>query len=129
MVLTLRKMSLWKFLVVSVFSNNDLWQKTKTWKGQNYTESFLNWKHPLLTVAITRNCLKQPICYLRTILPLITKAIMVNVHWKLWATLCKLYSERTKCVEECSKSDSLHTSKNELMTIFRGFRVFEYALW
>ena len=25
--------------------------------------------------------------------------------------------------------NSLNTSKNELMKIFRGFRVFEYALW
>ena len=25
--------------------------------------------------------------------------------------------------------NSLNTSKNELMEIFRGFRVFEYALW
>ena len=28
-----------------------------------------------------------------------------------------------------SKVNDLNTSKNELMKIFRGFRVFEYALW
>ena len=27
------------------------------------------------------------------------------------------------------KINSLNTFKNELVTIFRGFRVFEYALW
>ena len=28
-----------------------------------------------------------------------------------------------------NKITSLNTSKNELLKIFRGFRVFEYALW
>ena len=38
--------------------------------------------------------------------------------------------EHKKCLEKCSKSDKLlNTSKDELMNIFRGFRVFEYALW
>ena len=49
MVLTLRKMSLCKFLVVSVFSNNNPWQKTKTWKkrkpGKNENlEKTKTWK-------------------------------------------------------------------------------------
>ena len=44
--------------------------------------------------------------------------------------LCKLWSERIKCLEECSNQiNSLNTLKNELMKIFRGFRVFEHALW
>ena len=36
-----------------------LWQKTKTRKRQKCTESFLNLKHPLLTVANTRKLLKS----------------------------------------------------------------------
>ena len=28
-----------------------------------------------------------------------------------------------------NKVDGLNTSKNELMKIFRGFQLFEYALW
>ena len=37
--------------------------------------------------------------------------------------------EYTECLEKLLKPDSCNTLKNELIEIFCGFWVFEYALW
>ena len=39
-----------------------------------------------------------------------------------------LLNTKNACESARNQVNSLNTSKNELMKIFRGFRVFEYAL-
>ena len=78
---------------------------------------------------------KLSISYLSTILALITKEPTFKLQWSVLAVNFEQHFEscvlmmHTAQKSARNQRNSLNTSKNELMEIFRGFRVFEYALW
>ena len=108
-----------------------LWQKAKTRKCRKSTEGFLNKKkHSSLTVAITRKLLKATNLLSKFHFGFNNKkshfqASMLSLPWWIGATLWELHPQRTKW----KVLNSLNTLRNELIKIFRGFLVFEYALW
>ena len=93
-------------------------------------------KQPVLTVyRYQKTAKKQSSSYLSTILALITKRVTFEQQQKM---LRGNFEQRFESCVLNAKNDQkstrnqlniLNTSKNELMVIFRGFRVFEYALW
>ena len=95
-------------------------------------------EHPVLTVyRYQKTAKKQSLCYLSTILALITKKLPSSFNGKfslktLSNTLrVKSLSHKMLNAQKSASNqiNSLNTSKNELIEIFRGFWVFEYALW
>ena len=112
-----------------------LWQKTKTRKCRKSTESFLNQKtHIVNSYHYQKTAEKLPIWYLSTIMALITR----KATFKQWQQMlidnfeqhfesCALNAENAQ-KSAGNQINSLNASKNVLMKILRGFRVFEYAL-
>ena len=93
-------------------------------------------KHSVLTVyRYQRTAKKQSICYLSTILPLITKKATFSLQWYVLVNNFKQHFESCALItQNAQKSarnqiNSLNTSKNEFTKMFCGFRGFEYALW
>ena len=92
--------------------------------------------HPVLTIyCCQKTAKKQSICYLSTILALITrkatfKMIVNNSKYSL-ITLSNTLRvvSWTHLILASILAISLNTSKNELLKIICGFRVFEYAPW
>ena len=113
-----------------------LWQKMKTRKCWESTESFLNQKAPVVKgYHYQKTAKKKSIYYLSTILALITEKVTLKVQQKVLIgdfeqqfQSCVLNARNTYQSAQ-NQINSLNTSKNELMKIFRGFRVFKYALW
>ena len=113
-----------------------LWQKTKTRKSRKSAESFLNQKQPVLTLyRYQKTVKKKSIYYLSTILALLTEKVTFMLQQKLLLDdfeqqfqSCVL-NVRNTCKSAQNQINRLNTSKHELIKIFRGFRIFKYALW
>ena len=69
----------------------------------------------------------QPVCYLSTILALITRKVTFVDNLEQYFESCVLNSQNL-CKGALNKVNGLITSKNQVIKIFRGFRVFEQAL-
>ena len=136
MVLTLRKISLSNFSVVSGISNR-LYGKKRKPKTPKFNRKVSKSKnHPVLTTyCCQKTAKKQSICYLSTILALTTrkatiKMIVNNSKCSLITLSNTLRVVSWKhLILAPILAISLNTSKNELLKIFCGFRVFEYAPW
>ena len=96
---------------------------------------FKSKEHPVLMVnRYQKTAQKQSLCYLTTSLALIAKKLLSSFNGKFslitLSNTLRVKSWSQKCLEKFFKQiNSLNTSKIELIEIFRGFWVFEYALW
>ena len=113
-----------------------LWQKTKTWKCQKPTESFLNQKIPIAnSYHYQKTAKKLPIWYLSTIFGFnnqksyLFQGSMLSFvdNFEQHFESCVLITQNPLKIA-LNKINGLNTSKIQLIKIFRGFRVFEYAL-
>ena len=114
----------------------DLWQKTKTRKCWRSTESFLNQKIPIVKVYhYQKTAKKLPIWYLSTIFGFnnqksyLFQDSMLSFldNFEQYFESCVLNTQNPLKIA-LIKINGLNTSKIQLTKIFRGFRVFEYAL-
>ena len=91
-------------------------------------------EHPVLTVYhYQKTAKKQSLCYLSTILALITKKLPSSLNGKFslitLSNTLKVKFWSHKMLRKVLQIRLIVFSKNELTEIFCGFQVFEYALW
>ena len=113
-----------------------LWQKTKTRKLRKSTESFLNQKIPIVNSChYQKTAKKLPIWYLSTIFGFNNqKSYLFQGSMLSFVDNFKQHFESYVLITQnplkiaLNKINGLNTLKIQLIKIFRGFCVFEYAL-
>ena len=111
-------------------------QKVKTWKCQKSTESFLNQKIAIVnSYHYQKSAKKLSIWYLSTIFGFNNKKSYIYQgsmlrfmdNFEQHFEICVLIKQNSLKIA-LNKINDLNTSKIQLIKIFCGFRVFEYAL-
>ena len=122
--------------MVSGFSNMLYGKKRKPRKSQKSRESFLNQKTPVVnSYYYQKTAKKLPLWYLST-----TFGFNYQKSYLFQGSMLSFVDNFEQHFESCvlitqnplkialNKINGLNTSKIQLIKIFRGFRVFEYAL-
>ena len=98
------------------------------WKNLNWRKSVrlqTFWKGIIFDKNDTRYKIKLPVIEFHDIIP----DNFENCKWRFNSLKKKLVNNEHKMLRKVLQINSFNTSKNELIKIFRGFRVFECALW